>query len=472
MNKYKKLMYNVFFILIGNIGSKLISFLLLPFYTKYLSPEFYGELNMVTMAISFLAPILTLQFSMAVFRFANQKSEKEQEKIVSIALIAILPLMITASFLIKIIIESLKIDFLMKYYNYIFIILIFNYLNSVFREKLRTDSRIKLYSMIGVIETFIGIGLNVYFVPKLYVKGMLISLTYSSLIALIILLYVNNFTKIFKFQNWSFKIFKEMLSYALPLIPNSILWGILSMSDRIFLKYYHGLEEVGLYSLANKFSMIITVIFSIFYNSLQITILEEYRKKDFSRFFYNIFYNISLLQMFIVLGVSLTIKYIIGFMVADTYEMVWKYVSVLLTTVVINNYSSILGLTYLLKKNTKALLKSSIVASFINILFNFLLIPKYSILGAIIATLISYIVLFYIREKDIKEFFKIETNFYVGNIIIIFISILPNLKNEIKHINIINIIGLFIFLFIQRKQIGILFNFLLDKLIKTRRLKI
>ncbi len=63
MNKYKKLFYNSGLMLIGNIGSKLLVFLLLPFYTKYLTPELYGELNMITALMNFFTPILTLEIA-------------------------------------------------------------------------------------------------------------------------------------------------------------------------------------------------------------------------------------------------------------------------------------------------------------------------------------------------------------------------------------------------------------------------
>ncbi|MBU3842008.1 MAG: oligosaccharide flippase family protein [Candidatus Fusobacterium pullicola] len=468
MNKYKKLGYNTLFILIGNIGSKLVSFLLLPFYTAYLSPELYGELNMITMTITFLTPLLTLQFATTVFRFANHQSEEKQNVILFIALVTVIPLILVVSLFAKNIIEYFKIDYITKYYKYILIIFIFSYLNSVLKEKIRTNSMVKLYSVIGIIETFITITLNIYLVPKFLVLGMIISMTYSTIIISIILAYFSNLNKVLKFKYWNTDIFKEMLKYSFPLIPNAIIWSILALADRIFLKYYYGLEEVGLYSVASKIPMILTVIFNIFYNSLQISMLDEYKKEGFDKFFYNIFYNISLIQMFGAIIIIILIKPVIGFIVADTYIEVWKYIPLFLLTILFNNYSAILGIKYLLKKDTKQLLKSSFVASIVNIGFNYLLVPKFGILGAIMATVIAYVALFYMRKKDTEDMINIEISFYLGNIIILLLSLLPTVKNLENYRIYLSFILIFLFIIIQKKYLLSLYNFILKKFDKRK----
>ncbi|AVQ19843.1 lipopolysaccharide biosynthesis protein [Fusobacterium mortiferum] len=468
MNKYKKLGYNTLFILIGNIGSKLVSFLLLPFYTAYLSPELYGELNMITMAITFLTPLLTLQFATTVFRFANHQPEEKQNMITFIALSSVIPIILIVSIFSKNIIEYFRIDYITRYYKYILIIFIFSYLNSVLKEKIRTNSRVKLYSVIGIIETFITVSLNVYLVPKYLVLGMIMSMTYSAIIISIILAYFSRLDKIIRIKYWNKDVFKEMLRYSIPLIPNAIIWSILALADRIFLKYYYGLEEVGLYSVASKIPMILTVIFNIFYNSLQISMLDEYKKEGFDKFFHNIFYNISLIQMFGAIGITILIKPMIRFIVADTYIEIWKYIPLFLLTILFNNYSAILGIKYLLKKDTKNLLKSSFIASIANIGFNYLLVPRYGIFGAIIATVISYIVLFYMRKKDTEDMINIEKSFYLGNIIILLLSLLPIFESLENYRLYISFVLIFLFIIIQKNYLLSLYDFVLKRFNRRR----
>ena len=336
------------------------------------------------------------------------------------------------------------------------------------KEKIRTNSRVKLYSVIGIIETFITVSLNVYLVPKYLVLGMIMSMTYSAIIISIILAYFSRLDKIIRVKYWNKDVFKEMLRYSIPLIPNAIIWSILALADRIFLKYYYGLEEVGLYSVASKIPMILTVIFNIFYNSLQISMLDEYKKEGFDKFFHNIFYNISLIQMFGAIGITILIKPAIKFIVADTYIEIWKYIPLFLLTILFNNYSAILGIKYLLKKDTKNLLKSSFIASIANIGFNYLLVPRYGIFGAIIATVISYIVLFYMRKKDTEDMINIEKSFYLGNIIILLLSLLPIFESLENYRLYISFVLIFLFIIIQKNYLLSLYDFVLKRFNRRR----
>ena len=57
----KRLLKDTIIILIGNIGSKLLVFILVPLYAKWLNTEEYGMYDTLVSAASFLLPFLTLQ---------------------------------------------------------------------------------------------------------------------------------------------------------------------------------------------------------------------------------------------------------------------------------------------------------------------------------------------------------------------------------------------------------------------------
>ena len=71
---------------IGNLGSKLVTFLLMPFYTYFISPEEYGYYDICFMVITFLMPFIMLQFRDSVFRFlVDAENDDERRQISSIA---------------------------------------------------------------------------------------------------------------------------------------------------------------------------------------------------------------------------------------------------------------------------------------------------------------------------------------------------------------------------------------------------
>lgn len=73
MNKYNKLVSNSVIFAIGNFSSKLITVIMLPFYTSYLSQSDYGQIDLMITTIALLLPLLTLNIVEAVIRFSLDK---------------------------------------------------------------------------------------------------------------------------------------------------------------------------------------------------------------------------------------------------------------------------------------------------------------------------------------------------------------------------------------------------------------
>ena len=74
MNNYKRLGKNTLLVFIGNIGSKSISFLMLPFYTSWLSTKDYGITDMINIYTTFLLSIITGCLAESIFIFPNKKT--------------------------------------------------------------------------------------------------------------------------------------------------------------------------------------------------------------------------------------------------------------------------------------------------------------------------------------------------------------------------------------------------------------
>ena len=85
MNRGKKLENNVILMTIGNIGSKILTFLLVPLYTSCLSSNDYGISDLILTTVSFLLPIFSIQISEALLRFALDK-EIDDKQVFSIGL--------------------------------------------------------------------------------------------------------------------------------------------------------------------------------------------------------------------------------------------------------------------------------------------------------------------------------------------------------------------------------------------------
>ena len=93
-----ELIKNTVIIFLGKACTQLISFLLLPLYTKYLITEEYGIVDLITTYVALLVPVLTLQLEMATFRFLvdNRENNNRKVEIISTVLKLILIMSILA----------------------------------------------------------------------------------------------------------------------------------------------------------------------------------------------------------------------------------------------------------------------------------------------------------------------------------------------------------------------------------------
>lgn len=74
-NKYQTLAGNTVKLGLGTFGSKLLVFLMVRFYTEYLSPTDYGVADLITQTANLLIPLVSLGITDAVFRFVMDEAE-------------------------------------------------------------------------------------------------------------------------------------------------------------------------------------------------------------------------------------------------------------------------------------------------------------------------------------------------------------------------------------------------------------
>ena len=86
--KNKYLIKNTIILSIGNFGSKLITFFLVPLYTNILTTSEYGTIDLITMLTTVIVPLITLNISEAVMRYSMDK-DLNKEKILRIGTIKV-----------------------------------------------------------------------------------------------------------------------------------------------------------------------------------------------------------------------------------------------------------------------------------------------------------------------------------------------------------------------------------------------
>lgn len=400
-----------FFNILGPIILNGINFFTVPIFTRILGATNYGIFSLYMSYVSIMTIIVSLQSQGSIAPSSiHYKDENEQKKYLS----SILTLSL---------------------YNF-FIILIFSL---IFIEPISNLIGMnKIIVIFILLQSFFGCCCNIaitYFTFKKYsYKSFIISLTNSILniiISLLILNSIDNYNilyfsrvlgsaipniivgfilmmvifvkgKVF----FSKKYWKFCLSICLPLVFHGLSSIVLSQSDRIMLKEITGSEAlIGVYSLAYSLSNILNVIWAALNNT-------------WIPFYYDYITNNELdlikeksenyLQLFTILTIGFILLSPEIIMISSSMEF-WgamELIPILVVSIFMIFLYSFPANFEFYNKKTGNIAIGTILAAICNIILNYLLIPKYNMYGAAIATLISYILLFIFHQLICMKIIK------------------------------------------------------------------
>lgn len=405
---YIKLFSNTLIFAIGTFGSKLLVLLLVPLYTAALSPDEYGTVDLIAQTANILIPIFSLSAADAALRFGlDTKNPLKLKKIYSNCLGVIVCGIAVMAALFPLLSK-------LKYINGFSLILFiyvctstFKLLNSTF---VRALEKVKLFALDGVLTTLSMLILNIVFLLGFEwgMQGYLLAIILSDLMSSVFLFFSGGLWQYVEFKKPDTALLKSMLSYSAPLIPTTLLWLITSISDRFIITMFHGEYANGINSIAYKIPTILTTVFTMFSQAWNMSAITENKSGERESFYTNVFsFNQSFMYLMSA-GILLLNKPITLLWVDKAYHEAYLYSPVLTVATVFTCFNVFLGSVYIAEKKTKRSFMTSLAAGAINIVLNFALIPKWSILGAAIATFISYFIVFFYRLFDTRKLIRFD----------------------------------------------------------------
>lgn len=443
--KFSYLIKNTGLLFISNFASKILVFLLVPFYTSVLTTTEYGTYDLLYTTVQLITPIVTFNIVDAVIRFSIDSERENQKNVFTIGV----KYFVISTFLILIL--SIVFTFtntLGSFSNYnaqFFWIFTAFSLNNFICQFARGIEDVKGVAISGIIGTVAMIVLNVVLLLwfKLGLVGYFYAMTSSLLFPALFLIYRDKMWEYFDFEYVTLKkdqCEREMLSYCLPLIFINLSWYINNVSDRYVVTYMCGLEENGIYSVSYKIPAILNAIQVVFIQAWQLSAVREYSSKDGEPFYRKTYQGTQLIMTMLCAVLILITKPLSRCLFANEFYVAWQYVPVLLIYIVFNTLSGVLGGVFSATKDSSLLAWTGIIGSAVNIVLNFVLVYKIGTMGAAIATVISSVIIWYMRFKASKKYMvlKIHLGRHCVQYIILFVQALTMIKiNDIK-------IGLFL----------------------------
>ncbi len=406
--KFKTLIKDTAIFALGSVGSKFITFFLVPLYTNVLSTEQFGIADLVFSVAQMIVPIITLVIFDAVVRFGLER-EDHPESVLLTGIIVWGIGSILGLFLLPLTRFYTAIG-QWKWYLYFYVVL--DGLLSVELNYLKVKRKNINYAIISIVQTLSLALMNILclLILKIGIQGYLLSTVVSLGIAVILATIFGKVIPDLLKATLNKKLFGQMIKYSAPLIFNNLAWWIIQSSNKMLLEYFLGASILGLFTVASRIPSLINVAVSVFQQAWGISSVKEMDSTNDSAFYSDVFSIYTLVVFAAGIALNSVVKPFMRFYVGDSFFEAWKYVPLLVSSAVFSSIAAYFGSMYGALKKSLNNMVSTIIAAVVNLVITIVLITGIGIWGAIIGTLAAYVFLAYFRLWDVKRYVKIGIN--------------------------------------------------------------
>ncbi len=402
-NRYSTLLSNTFLISVGTFGSKILTFLMVRFYTEILTPSDYGTADLIIQTANLLLPLISMGITDGVFRFAIEH-KRNRKSIFSVGFYTI-----KAGALLFFAIAPL-LSLVSSLDGYSWLIVCFTLAScyhSLCAQFVRAEGKTALFAGQGVLNTGLVIGLNILFlmVFRFGITGYVLSVILADVLCSIFLFVKEKMWKLI-IRRPQRGLVPQMLRYSIPLIPTTVFWWITSVSDRYMVTGFLGSDANGIYAVACKIPTILTLIAGIFLEAWQFSAVSEARgSRNAHIHFYSQIWSAFQGVMFFAGSLIIAFSHWeIRMLSTESYYSAWQYMPVLSMAMIFASFVTFMGSVYMVEKKSGLSFWTAMIGAAVNILLNLILIPtQLGVQGAALATLASYFLSFLIRAVSARR---------------------------------------------------------------------
>lgn len=431
---------------LGNILLKFFSFLLIPLYTCYLSPDQYGEINLALGFSNVVSCLIMCGLQTGVIRFytdCNGDKTRIAQMfgsvitfVIVLSLIIIFLLTLTHNCWIHIVFSSI---------NFFPIILLAIFISgavatyTVYQEFLKGAHKAKKSVILSYVYFILLLITNLITVIwlKWGASGVLISTLIVNLLMIGIML-IDLYKWNLIYIGIKVSVIKDMLKYSLPLVPHSISYNISNFFTRVIINSKINTSTLGLYSLASQFGGIADVVSNSVQSAFQPWLYERMQQVEAGnkvaiQEINNLTVKLLWIYGFIYLMIGTWTQEAIEIMSQKSYYSAWIYVPFLVCAVAIKSPLYFYQNLYYYHKNlTKYIFIFTVSGCLSSMLLVLLLVPKYGVFGAIWGDIISVMVrvslTIWFGKYIINSVYSISKLIYItiASTVWLFITVFPS----------------------------------------------
>jgi O-antigen/teichoic acid export membrane protein len=402
-----KLVKSTLIYTLGEFLPRLFSIVFLPVFTTYLSSTDYGIMSYTGSFMVLLYVFIALSLNSFLLRkYYECKTEQERK-----SLIGNVAFVITVSNILVLALAFLLGPFICEianikvaFYPYFSLSLINNFIDVfaivplvVFRIMEKPTQYVLLNIGRNVLPYLITYFLLAHL--QMGILGFYYGRLFINLLFIIPILYITYKNSTFTISK---KLIREGLKFSIPLIPGSIAYFVMSISDRIIMERYISLSLIGIYSIAYTLAFSLNIFISSGYRAFEPEIFKKFGQDGFSAFIEGLHKIFMFIIFSMAIALSLFSKEILQILTNGDFENGYTVVPILIIGVVLSAENTILGSLAIAEKKTKLTMYSTLLGAVFSFLLNIVLIPHIGYYGAALATIVSFLTMNIIIFKGLE----------------------------------------------------------------------
>ena len=395
----------------GNILRKLVGFVMLPVYTRYLTPADYGAVGLMTFAISLIELLFGARLGMSIPKYYFDTKDRDlKAAVVSTAILITISISMVATIITGLFRKQVSFSLYGSEAYSVFvcifsILLITQGVENCCLAYLRLQQRPWLFVAANLSKLLVHLCMNIWFVVvlKMGVIGVALGAMISgSFFSLLLLSYT--FRHVRCRLDWNLA--KRMIGFCWPLWIGGLAGLYVGSANRYYLRIFSSLEDVGLFELAMRFGTIITLL--VWQPFAQYWLVERFRyyqRGNAEEIFQDVFRFMSSLLIVAALGISIFSGSIISVMADETFRRAAEAVPFLAFGEVFYSLVRFSEFSFLIKEKTGWMARNDFLTSAIVTIFYLLFIPIGGHVGAAFAYMFARAIQFLIVHYSARRFY-------------------------------------------------------------------
>jgi O-antigen/teichoic acid export membrane protein len=403
---------------ISTIVGRFLNFLLVPFYTHFITRGDMGVYTNIYAYLAFLNIFYIYGMDAAFMKYSSLAEAEARKKVFSTAyvFVSLSTLALTA------VLFFLRLPFghLMaipaqytRLIYYVILILLFDTLALVPFANLRLERKAGKFAALKLANILINLGLNLLFFLKFGWGIEAIFAANLTASAVTLLLLIPEIVKYLKIKIYGDQL-KKMLRFGLPYLPASLAATMVQVIDRPVVLAMTDTDTLGLYQTGYKLGIFMMLVVSMFQYAWQPFFLNNAREINAKEIFAKIMTLFVLMASLLWIVITLFIENMARFEIGPGRTLIEKHflpglvvVPIILLAYLFNGIYVNLQAGLYIEEKTKYFPYVTGAGALVNVAANIVLIPILGIVGAALATLASYMVMAAFLFHFAQKFYRV-----------------------------------------------------------------